>query len=347
MTQNNCSKINIRVTTSHYTPIIRQTPGRKGHWGNCSFAVNTNLGNADWWVVSSGLRQSEECLCDPRNTVFIANEPPAVKYRPGFLKQFAHVITCDRSLDHPGKIHGPYGIPWWAGLQMDVTRPHYFAPEARFGYDELSDLKPPAKPKKMSVITSRLQMLDGHKKRSSFVAGLKAAMGKDIDFFGYDSVALSDKWDGLEPYRYHLCIENAICPDYWTEKIADPLLAFCLPIYCGCPNMSEYLPSRSFIPINIDNEAEAIATIEKLIITDPYTHHLEHILKARRLLLDKYNFFAILAEICKVPANVKQSVVLHPNHHFPRWRFYAGKLKRSGKQMAQHVFSNLIPNRKL
>lgn len=49
--------------------------------------------------------------------------------------------------------------------------------------------------------------------------------------------------------RYHFCcaFENAVAPDYVTEKIFDPLLAGTIPIYRGAPNVGEFVPEGSYI----------------------------------------------------------------------------------------------------
>ena len=48
---------------------------------------------------------------------------------------------------------------------------------------------------------------------------------------------------GLEPfadYKYHICIENVISNNYFSEKIVNPLLSNNTPIYYGCKKIDEY-----------------------------------------------------------------------------------------------------------
>ncbi|OGZ72286.1 MAG: hypothetical protein A2908_04070 [Candidatus Staskawiczbacteria bacterium RIFCSPLOWO2_01_FULL_38_12b] len=63
-------------------------------------------------------------------------------------------------------------------------------------------------------------------------------------------------WKGLVPskrktyqkYRFSICYEN--CKGfngYITEKIFDCLLAGCVPIYLGAPNISDHIPKDTFI----------------------------------------------------------------------------------------------------
>lgn len=56
------------------------------------------------------------------------------------------------------------------------------------------------------------------------------------------------KWATLAAYKFDLAFENAIARDYVTEKFYDPLIAGCVPVYLGAPNVEEYAPgSNCFI----------------------------------------------------------------------------------------------------
>jgi hypothetical protein len=48
----------------------------------------------------------------------------------------------------------------------------------------------------------------------------------------------------LSSYRFTLAFENAIAPDYVTEKLYEPLLAGSVPIYLGAPNVAEFAPEE-------------------------------------------------------------------------------------------------------
>ena len=52
----------------------------------------------------------------------------------------------------------------------------------------------------------------------------------------------------LERYRFAISYENARdVPGYITEKIFDPFLASCVPIYWGAPDITDYVPKDCFI----------------------------------------------------------------------------------------------------
>jgi hypothetical protein len=52
----------------------------------------------------------------------------------------------------------------------------------------------------------------------------------------------ASKLETLSRYRFCLAFENAIAPDYVTEKFYDPLLAGSVPVYLGAPNVAEFAP---------------------------------------------------------------------------------------------------------
>ena len=46
----------------------------------------------------------------------------------------------------------------------------------------------------------------------------------------------------LSRYRFNLAFENSISIDYVTEKFFHPLIAGCVPVYLGAPNIEEFEP---------------------------------------------------------------------------------------------------------
>jgi UDP:flavonoid glycosyltransferase YjiC (YdhE family) len=46
----------------------------------------------------------------------------------------------------------------------------------------------------------------------------------------------------LGRYKFNLAFENALAEDYVSEKFFDPLVAGCVPVYLGAPNIEEFAP---------------------------------------------------------------------------------------------------------
>lgn len=84
-----------------------------------------------------------------------------------------------------------------------------------------------------------------------------------------------------------LCIENSCQNNYFTEKFIDPILAWCLPIYWGCPNISDFFPEGSYRLIDINNPDSATEMISKPITS----YEIDALHEARNLILNKYNIW--------------------------------------------------------
>jgi hypothetical protein len=116
------------------------------------------------------------------------------------------------------------------------------------------------KHKIMSFILSWKEMTKNHSyKRELAKEILKTDL--PIDIYGDYRDTLNDIKDnrlkggfplnGVEPYKdykFSICIENSNHSHYFTEKIINPMLLECTPIYYGCKNIDSYFPD---IPIKL------------------------------------------------------------------------------------------------
>jgi hypothetical protein len=301
---------------------LRQTPGGLGIWGDCQFLVNQPVERCDWWVVCHGsaLQMPDSTLCDPDHIVYISMEPTegVVGVANKFLKQFSKVALCDRSVSHPDITYAN-GLTWWVGMNVRHENGHHFSPDFVLDYDILKARALPEKKNRISVICSKNQSLPGHRKRLDFLDKLQAhPVSEYIDFFGGGHRPVSDKWDAITPYKYHLVLENSVVPDYWSEKLGDAFLGFSYPIYYGCPNISDFFSQNSLRAIDIDNFEKSVAVLEKLISSDPYEQHIDEVVKARNQVLDQYNIFQMMADICNKPAKRYIKCRLKPVSHVVR-----------------------------
>lgn len=283
--------LRVKLTTTFPDwPLERQTPGCSGVWGNCRFFVNETVDECDAWVVYDGLPCAETTRCPPESTLLITGEPPAIhRYRPTFVKQFAAVMTCQSGLRHP-RIICQQAQPWHAGVWRDQ------GDKARFDYDSFARMGSPTKSKLISVVCSDKQMVPGHRRRIAFVRQLHRHFGDRLDVFGRGFNPINDKWDAIAPYRYHVTLENTRLTDYWTEKLADAYLGQAYPLYFGCPNLERYFPAESFTPIDPWRATDSIRTIEQVISQQIYEERSAALRDARRLVLDCYNLFAVIAQ---------------------------------------------------
>lgn len=274
-------------------------PGKGRRMGRCEFVFEQESRNYDWLVVyddlprKPGARQPmwEESLACPRErTLLVTTEPSSIKlYGRGFLQQFGWVLSSQepRYISHPRLIHRQAGLVWFYG-----------AADGRGTHDALvARSEPMPKPKELSTVCSMKAMGHTlHGQRVRFTRRLKADLA-GMEIFGHGVRPIADKADALDDFRYHIAIENHVAPHHWTEKLADPFLGFCLPFYHGAPNVADYFPDDSFIPIDIRKYGEARETIERAIRDNEWERRLPAIIEARRRVLAEHGTFPQLARL--------------------------------------------------
>jgi len=106
------------------------------------------------------------------------------------------------------------------------------------------------KPKKMSIMVSKKKASKGHKYRHSLVNEILNSdleidiYGNGCKYFSVNDKRLKGEFDCskkmLDDYEYHICIENNQSPEYFSEKVINPLLCNTIPIYLGSKNIEKY-----------------------------------------------------------------------------------------------------------
>jgi hypothetical protein len=109
-----------------------------------------------------------------------------------------------------------------------------------------------------------------------------------------------------------------VVPDYWSEKLGDAFLGYAYPIYYGCPNINKYFKAESLLTIDIENFDKTVAVLENLLSEDKYADYLPAIIDARNKVLDDYNIFQLMADICNEPAKSYKKCKLKPLSHIQR-----------------------------
>ena len=259
----------------------KQTP----EWGSCRFVFG-NEQNYDWLVVYDDFVGKIDLKCPSQNTLLVTLEPSSIKtYESAYIRQFRYVLTGqeDWALKHPGKIHSQPALFWYYG----TTRT----------YDQIAQKLPQEKTLSISTVTSsKHQSHTLHKKRNFFMEELHKKLPQ-LDRFGRGIREIKDKADALDSYKYHIAIENHRCNHWFTEKLSDAFLGLTLPFYYGAPNAGEYFPLESFIEIDINDLEGSALIIKNAIQTNQYEKRLSFIKEARRLVLEKYNFYSTIAKI--------------------------------------------------
>lgn len=272
---------------------LRRFPESTPEMDGCSFIFDPKCNEYDWLVAYDDLprdRPVEELACKRINTLLLTGEPSSItRYGRRYLAQFGHVLSSQE----PGLIRHPRLITRQSGLLW-----FYGGSDERGSHDALVAATPPEKSRAISCVCSTKAMRHTmHSCRLAFVRGLMDRDLPEIDVWGYGIRKLKDKADAIDPYRYHLAIENHACEHHWTEKLADAFLGFSLPLYFGCTNLDAYFPPESYIWIDIRKPNDALATIRKTLVDDPYEARLPAIIEARRRVLEEYATFPQLAHL--------------------------------------------------
>lgn len=301
--------------------LLRQTPGGKGRWEDIDFVLS-EAGECDFLVIlNNRLKQPATSLCPPEHVWMIVQEP----YYPGLT---------DWVIEH----HAPFARVYTHHPQANTATTRYFtAPPAipwyiNKDYDELAQAQVPEKTKSLSWVVGSGSDLPGHLDRARFLHFIQQT-DLEIDLWGRAVRPIDDKWDGLAPYRFSIAVENNSGPDMWTEKLADCFLSWSIPLYHGCTNLEKYFPKEAFIPIDINNPAEALATIRREATPESWQARLPALAKARQLVLEKYQLFPFLVEQIKrglpVEDTAKRLVTIPSYHRSPLARcrriFYKAK----------------------
>ncbi len=275
---------------------LRQFPKTKPHWGQCHFVFDRQERDYDWLVVyhdlfrAKGTLSMEKLSCPKEKSILVTTEPSSITvYGSDYLRQFGLIITSQEewAISHPNVIFSQPGLIWHYGFP--------FSEGSRFiNFDEMVQAEPPEKSKSISTVcSSRTGRLTLHSRRVDFTDQLQRRIPA-LDRFGHGVNPMVDKAEALDPYMYHLTVENHICPHHLTEKLPDAFLGFTLPFYHGAPNASEYFPLESFIPVDIGDLEKTVDIITSTINNNEYEDRLPYIIEARRRVLEEHNLFALL-----------------------------------------------------
>ncbi|MGI9461163.1 MAG: glycosyltransferase family 10 domain-containing protein [Alphaproteobacteria bacterium] len=324
-------KINVRVNilTEHFAAaevVKRQSPHQTKQgvlWKNILFVFNQAILPDDILVVwhimpyqktiwrsiakKFGLPIWLKTIHHPyRQKIHIQTEPlelPFVRsvYHKKFLSQFS-ILLAQRQKPKWLK-HGVWqlthgGLEWWYGVMASTHQKG-----KRIIKKHWQDLLlSPNKTKTLSVITSRQNRNQQQKLRIALIDKLEKdpALQPMTDIFGHNRHYISDKAMGLEQYKYHIALENAVIADYWSEKLADALLAESYVFYAGAPNIYDYFDKRSIKIIDLTDPEKALSLIKKTIKAKAYEKNLSAIKENKRRVMFEENFFNLIWRIiCK------------------------------------------------
>jgi len=283
--------------------IRKQTPSGSGSWGEIRGIPNRT--EADYHIAFNRVPPS----ADPDRLLLFSAEPPCSAHYGGWDEMNALEIypldtffkpqrwwisrTYDglKGSDIPGKTKDLSWITTDKGREL--TQPIKGIRELLLRFDIWKHQS-----KKVPLVNRG--GTDGHILRMKFLDRLTEQYPQLLNLYGrgdfsgpYYHGEVEDKWDGLVDYRYSLAIENYTGPNYFSEKLTDALLAWCMPIYWGCTNLDEYLPEDSYAEIDIE-DPNAPQRVREIVESDIREQNLDAIAEARRRLLDELQVWPVV-----------------------------------------------------
>lgn len=309
--------------------------------GKFRFVINDYNCKPDFLVINGkAVREPQKFAVPKQRTILLTDEPYSVlEYPKGYYRQFGTVITNQEeifSYQDTNVIHTHTFLPWYVGMTWEPDHSNRIT----LNYSDIKNANP-EKTKLISVVSSFKTFSGGHVDRRRFVNRLIEHYGNKIDVFGEKVNDFCDKWDVTAPYKYQVVIENCRCKDYWTEKIGDCFLANTYPIYFGCNNISDYFPEQSYTEIDIHNPDNAIKIIDSVIADDLFTKRLDALNVSKGKVLDDFNMFNRLADICNtIDYHKPGEVTINPaKKYFSAHNFYLHLIGRSLHKLSYKIKS--------
>lgn len=73
--------------------------------------------------------------------------------------------------------------------------------------------------------------------------------GKALNNIG-KIIPINETINFLSKYKFNICFENRVYPDYVTEKITNAMMAGCIPVYMGSHYINNEFNPKSFINVS-------------------------------------------------------------------------------------------------
>ena len=301
-----------------YIPLLNKIPlhlqfqNCKTIIGDYQFILGGECKEADYVVILENILKPLQIRCNPGNVLLFTGEPPSVKSYPhDFLSQFAHIYTCQQNLSSMSNTTITYpALPWMLSCNFydDSNTSHN-----RFNYfDPISHEN---RLNKICLFTSNKKFCKGHCDRIHFALELKKRLPDVVDIFGSGFEQVNNKVDELARYKYSIVIENSSYPYYWSEKLADTLLAETVPLYFGDPLIHQLFSADEVLDIDIFNIDEAVEKVNQLLNSNYYDEHEDFIVSAKEKVLYEYNMFPRIVKFVElIKSNVEptQDITIYP-----------------------------------
>ena len=264
---------------------LKQFIGTKFPNPNIEFVTNDEY---DYAVVFGFTK--ENILTDREHTLFFFQEPYwSSNWDKEAYKKSSRVYCSSKALcgQHEEFIESPSCM--FYGGHGDL----HHEPIWDWSVDSLLDINP-KKNKLLSIIQRKQVFQIGeniiYQDRCNLAEALNASE-IDIDIYGggyweKDGKKIKGEiWNkkvGLNDYMFSIAIENTIHPNYVTEKFFDCILTNTIPVYYGCNNILDFIPSNCFVQLpDITNHKACIETIKDQCTVENYNKMINNVAKLK------------------------------------------------------------------
>ena len=259
--------------------------------------------NIDYYVIINKPKENDISYYEPNKTIVFTMEPKALNHEYGINKIFGEWANPNKNIflhvnDHENNLNN---------VQWKLNIPHEIL------IKEISDKNI----NKIASIISYKNWFDGHKLRINFIKHIQDSCNI-IDIYGkenyhnfkYFSGALKDdkQENVLLPYKYYLSVENNYEHNYSTEKIWEPILCEQLCFYWGCPNLEEYIDSKAFVRLDLNDFNSSLNIINQAISEDWWSQRIDIIRKEKQKILNELGFFPRLEKILNKNNNIRKII---------------------------------------
>jgi len=246
--------------------------------------------NIDYYVILN-MPKDESVYYDPSKTLVFSMEPDAMKQSWGKWKQ-----PSSKDFMY---VHDKLNPAQWRLKNIPDN----------FNKTE----------NKIASIMSGKKFFIGHQKRIEFIKVLQKE--NIIDVFGKEnyhnfecykhSVPNEDPSLILGKYKYYFMCENNQQLDYATEKIWEPIICESLCFYWGCPNLSDYIDSRAYVELDLNDMEKSKEIVKRAIEEDWWSQRIKYIRKERNKIINKFGFFPVLQDLLREKENFQFYNVWH------------------------------------
>ena len=171
--------------------------------------------------------------------IFLLLEPPAVK-----PNTYANIINNEHKFDYILTYNEEL-------LKRGGKYIKYIVGQTRIDNPKIHE-----KTKLVSMIASNKRMTEGHRYRHEIYDRL--INKHPIDMWGSGYKPFKDKVEPLSEYYYSISVMNSNLNNFFTEVLIDNFMCGTVPIFWGCPNISEYFDMGGIITFDTIEELDVI-----------------------------------------------------------------------------------------